>query len=1021
VNIEYSTDGGVSWETVVSAVENTGSYAWDIPNTPSANCLVRVSAVDGDGEPSDVGDGVFSIVLPSSPVLVVTAPNGGENLAVGSVYRIAWTTVGTVDNVKIEYSTDNGTSWTELTASTLNEGSYDWPVPDAVSGNCLVRVSDPSGDPSDVSNAVFSIVPPSAESITVTFPNGGESLDAGLSYDIAWTTTGTIDNVNIEYSTDGGTTWAVIVNADPNDGLYEWLVPDMSSDECLVRVSKDIVEGSGDGPVSDVSDGVFSIVSGLPDSITVQSPNGGERLYSGSLYVIEWMTTGSVGDVSIEYSTDGGNTWNMAVETTTNDGNWEWDIPGTVSTSCLVRVSEVGGDGESVLTDESDGMFEIVSDTAPCGRSWDLANYTGSDDLTFVGVGNGQFVAVGKGGRILTGSNGQSWTARTSGTGSDLYGAAYGSGIFVVVGANGVILSSVDNGVSWTARESNTVNDLYGVCFGDDQFVAVGANGTIVTSGDGITWSVGDSGVTGSLNGIAYGGNQFVIVGSTGLVLTSGYGVSWERRYPGTSRSFHGIVYGDGTFLAVGDSGLIAVSGTGSNWEVRTSSVTVDLLGVGFGNSMFLVVGEDGKILTGSDGLEWVSRSSGVRNDLYGAAYYNMKFVVVGTDMILYSTCDAEQASALTKSFAGSRDGFSKESLAAGGKISSSIDDKSLEMMYNGDMNEYSRQEDVWVDNETPHGPNTGEYFGGTATTLSAVRPAAAGLINTYYVYSFDGKLLAEYDQNGNCVKDYIYVGNKLLAEYHPQTNKYYYFMSDQINSTRIITDDIGDVVYSEAYGPYGDVQKTWTNTYEPKLKFSGKEREGYSDLDYFGARYYDHQSFRFNSVDPIINREEALFNPQLWNLYSYCRNNPITYFDPDGREEKKSIWNIVKGIADKAIPLGAADAMPIMMMQGYEEEMKTNKKRVDKAMEIIVIVGAGIAIIEIAADRINKSDGKKADDLIPGKLKKSKSYSSELGKKTQSELEELSKGKGTEAQKAKKMLKLIKEKSRLAEKVKSK
>jgi len=108
--------------------------------------------------------------------------------------------------------------------------------------------------------------------------------------------------------------------------------------------------------------------------------------------------------------------------------------------------------------------------------------------------------------------------------------------------------------------------------------------------------------------------------------------------------------------------------------------------------------------------------------------------------------------------------------------------------------------------------------------------------------------------------------------------------MTDQINSSRIITNDSGNVVFSEAYGPYGDVQKTWVNTYDPKLKFSGKEREGYSDLDYFGARYYDHKSYRFNSVDPVISKAEALINPQLWNLYAYCRNNPVTYFDPDGR-----------------------------------------------------------------------------------------------------------------------------------------
>jgi len=37
-------------------------------------------------------------------------------------------------------------------------------------------------------------------------------------------------------------------------------------------------------------------------------------------------------------------------------------------------------------------------------------------------------------------------------------------------------------------------------------------------------------------------------------------------------------------------------------------------------------------------------------------------------------------------------------------------------------------------------------------------------------------------------------------------------------------------------------------------------------------------------SVDPIINKDEALANPQLQNLYSYCHNNSITYLDSDGR-----------------------------------------------------------------------------------------------------------------------------------------
>jgi hypothetical protein len=74
-----------------------------------------------------------------------------------------------------------------------------------------------------------------------------------------------------------------------------------------------------------------------------------------------------------------------------------------------------------------------------------------------------------------------SWTARTSGTGNDLFGVAYGNGTFVAVEDDGAILTSPD-GVTWTAWASGTSNDLFGVAYGNGRFVAVGRGGTILTS-----------------------------------------------------------------------------------------------------------------------------------------------------------------------------------------------------------------------------------------------------------------------------------------------------------------------------------------------------------------------------------------------------------------------------------------------------------------------------------------------------------------------------------------------------------
>jgi len=140
-------------------------------------------------------------------------------------------------------------------------------------------------------------------------------------------------------------------------------------------------------------------------------------------------------------------------------------------------------------------------------------------------------------------------------------------------------------------------------------------------------------------------------------------------------------------------------------------------------------------------------------------------------------------------------------------------------------------------------------------------------------------------------------MGDRLLAEYDRVGNRYLYYTQDPINSTRIVTDNAGTVVYSEAYAPYGGVQETWVDSFDPLAKFSGKERDAESQLDYFGARYYDREQYRFISVDPMLVLQSAQADPQRWNLYSYCFNNPVNAIDPSGKWGKTVHYDWTKRI----------------------------------------------------------------------------------------------------------------------------
>ena len=263
VKIDYSTNDGGLWLNVVSSVPaDSGSYSWIIPNTPSTECLVRISDANFASR-FDISDSVFTI----SPILTVTSPNGGEDWIIGEEENITWTSLNILD-VSIEYSTDNGDNWISVIASTpASAGSYNWTVPSTPSTQCLVRISDAANASiNDVSDLTFAISLPPNPMVTVTVPNGGESWIVGTLRQIRWTSQD-IDSVKIEYSTDNGNAWIVVIQSRlASVGSVPWIIPNTPSMQCLVRIS-DVDSAL----IYDVSDDIF----------TIQNPVSVEDINSG--------------------------------------------------------------------------------------------------------------------------------------------------------------------------------------------------------------------------------------------------------------------------------------------------------------------------------------------------------------------------------------------------------------------------------------------------------------------------------------------------------------------------------------------------------------------------------------------------------------------------------------------------------------------------------------------------------------------------------------------------------------------
>ena len=358
VKIEYSSNGFTNESATVveaptyanSAHNVQATYDWTVPNLIGSNFKVRISDVN-DANVVDVSASPFVI----KGKVVVSEPNGGETWYVGDTNRkIKWQATGPIPTVRIEYSKNNGGLWTEIIANAsagAGAGEYTWPsVADAISEQCLIRVSSTSDSTvSDVSNGVFFI----KGKLQITAPDANTRWVAGSSGNaITWVRTGSIANVSIAYAVDGGGFTNVITNStNAANQTFAWnSLPTHVSNAYLIKIS-DVDDATN----VNVTSPAFKIVG----SITVTKPQGGEQIKVGQNFKIEWTKAGDFANVRIEYSGNGGSSYDyQVIDSTSADTLYYWwnNIPNDkVSSNVVFKVT----DTNDILTTNVSPAFKI--------------------------------------------------------------------------------------------------------------------------------------------------------------------------------------------------------------------------------------------------------------------------------------------------------------------------------------------------------------------------------------------------------------------------------------------------------------------------------------------------------------------------------------------------------------------------------------------------------------------------------------------------------------------------------------
>lgn len=178
---------------------------YTVTTGPHAAGLVNLYVNDNDGHTGTMV-GAYTY---ENDTLTLTDPNGGEDWVVNSSHPILWSSTGDITNVKIDY-TKNEADYTEIIASTPDDGSYDWTVPNDPSATVKVRISKVGAlGVRDSSDANFTISSPALPAPTVTSisPDRGTNLGgAGV------TITGTnfVDGATVKFGANSATGVTVV-------------------------------------------------------------------------------------------------------------------------------------------------------------------------------------------------------------------------------------------------------------------------------------------------------------------------------------------------------------------------------------------------------------------------------------------------------------------------------------------------------------------------------------------------------------------------------------------------------------------------------------------------------------------------------------------------------------------------------------------------------------------------------------------------------------------------------------------
>lgn len=461
------------------------------------------------------------------------------------------------------------------------------------------------------------------------------------------------------YSTVDGIEWTP-----QTSGVTNWFRDVVYGHGMFVAVGEDgVVITSGDGVewVSQAS-GVqshFNRVGVLDDGFLAVGEDGVARFSAdGTSWVEE--ATGAQGDLFVagavgsDVFVAGDGEVRVRIE-----GQWKNQLSQAEVLPSETYLSSVSLPGTVFLAGRTGWMVEGYRGSSP-SYEWVLRTTPDRPWLFDMAYVTNLFVAVGDQSTIITSVDGLAWSFEFPptnypnsvflGVGGDtnlLVGAGSGGSLMIsphawtnVVMTDGQGLVTTQQvstlGVVWKPVEpALTTNGLQGVTCWRGTYYVSGDKGILLRTVDGTNWVTGRIPGNAFLSGLAGSPEALVAVGTEGGVYRSTEGSDWEDVSSNTINWVYKVRYLADRFVAVGQEGLLLTSADGHDWEQHDTGTTEWLTDVTWIQGVFYVVGTAGTVLRSEDGVSWVDEGALTLKALFGCVADAKRLYISGAEGVV--------------------------------------------------------------------------------------------------------------------------------------------------------------------------------------------------------------------------------------------------------------------------------------------------------------------------------------------------------------------------------------------------